>query len=201
VTIVSPPHPIAGRGVAVVVQGASVLPTRKPTVLSLVASCSLLRPADRRTCGIMYQESPRSTRLPQSPVVQAEPSVALRDSLHSSNRRSTRRRSHGPNGSPKDWQGSRPLARFSMGTRHGSSGPGRTASIRDRASGSRLAQEDTRAGRRHLDRANRIALPGVGCCCRRSPSLSARPSPERCLAHGLHLTRASHRPRWTCHSR
>jgi hypothetical protein len=52
-----------------------VLPTRKPTSLSRKPVAFLRRWAERRNCGLLYQEPPRATRRLQSPPVFAVPSV------------------------------------------------------------------------------------------------------------------------------
>src|ERR1700738_349066 len=56
-------------------QGASVRPTRKPRSLYRTSVVSLPRLAERRRCGSLTQEPPRTTRRPQSPSVRAEPSA------------------------------------------------------------------------------------------------------------------------------
>src|SRR5215813_9920613 len=55
-------------------QGATVFATRKPSRPSQSPALALVRLAARRFPGRSVQEPPRTTRLPQLPDVQAEPS-------------------------------------------------------------------------------------------------------------------------------
>jgi hypothetical protein len=63
------------RGKEVKVQGVSVLPTRNPRPLPRLSEEFPLRSAERRSRGPLPQEPPRRTRLLQSPLVHAKPSV------------------------------------------------------------------------------------------------------------------------------
>ena len=63
------------RGKEVKIQGVSVLPTRKPKWLPRSSVVYPTRPAERRNCGSLIQEPPRTTwRSALPPCSQAEPS-------------------------------------------------------------------------------------------------------------------------------
>ena len=63
------------RGKEVKIQGVSVLPSRKPILPLRLPVVLPLRVAERRLRGPLLQEPPRTTRKPQSSMLNAEPSV------------------------------------------------------------------------------------------------------------------------------
>ena len=67
--------PWTPKGKEAKIQGVSVRPTRKPKPTSRTSVESMTRSAERSNPGSSYQAPPRTTRLLQSPVNQAEPSV------------------------------------------------------------------------------------------------------------------------------
>ena len=62
------------RGKEVKIQGVSVLPTRKPRLISWKSRGTLARTAERRSVGLSPQEPPRTTRRLQTASVHCEPS-------------------------------------------------------------------------------------------------------------------------------
>ena len=65
--------PLRGKGLKI--QGVIVRATRNPISSPRLEVPSLLRTAERRNQGLLYQEPPRKTRWEQSPLSHADPST------------------------------------------------------------------------------------------------------------------------------